>query len=179
MRSSRERGRRWQHEERAPVMSERGSPTEVAQAYVPQWGLTPRAARIVETRRGWFRIHSYLVEVDTAEGVATVAMSGDRTVSGLTFEPSDPATWLLPLWACFPQYTSVTMGWRMGEGEDYKYRWHAWYRSLSDEQRARYRAQFPPPTDPERAWGEGWYEEVADVPARSPDSIADFLIGRV
>ncbi len=34
---------------------------------------------------------------------------------------------MVPLWAAYPSYDSMTIGWRMGSGEVYKYRWHYWY----------------------------------------------------
>jgi hypothetical protein len=101
-----------------------------------------------------------------------------RSVSYFELKPIDPKRFLLPLWAVFPHYTSVTIGWRMGYGEKYKYRWHAWYRSLSDEDRRKYKQRFPAPTDEERCW-EGFYEQIADVPATGQNPIAELIIGRV
>ncbi|MDB5294670.1 MAG: hypothetical protein JWO31_653 [Phycisphaerales bacterium] len=105
-------------------------------------------------------------------------MSRDRVVVQLRFTPGEPDGLILPLWAVYPHHTSVTIFWRMGSGEHYKHKWHAWYRGLTDAGRSEYQRRFPAPTDPERAW-EGWYEAVADRPAGNEHPLADFIAGRV
>lgn len=101
-----------------------------------------------------------------------------RCVSYFEVKPTDPKHLLIPLWGVFPRYTAVTIGWRMGYGEEYKYRWHAWYRGLSDEDRQKYKQRFPTPTDEERCW-EGFYEQIADVPATGQNPIVELIVGRV
>jgi len=82
------------------------------------------------------------------------------------------------LWAAYPTFNSVTMGWRQSYGEQYKYRWHSFYRGLSEDAKAEYRREYPPPTDEERCW-QGFYELIADVPATGEHPIAEFIFGRV
>jgi hypothetical protein len=152
---------------------------ERVRAYAAQWGVPVRAVRLVRKRRAWwyFRVRWRAFEVDTGDGTADVIVSRDG-VSSFEYNPTDPKTFLLPLWAVQPHFTSVTIFWRMAPGEEYKYRWHAWYRTLSDAERAAYKERFPAPTDNERAWS-GFYEDVADVPATGANSVAEFIIGRV
>ena len=152
---------------------------EHVRTYAAQWGLPVQHLRLVKKHRAWwyFRIRWYEFEVDTGDGTADVIASR-RGINSFEYKPTNPKTFLLPLWAVQPYFTSVTIGWRMSPGEEYKYRWHAWYRSLSDVERAAYKARFPAPTDEERAWS-GFYEEVADVPATGSNPVAELIIGRV
>ena len=80
---------------------------------------------------------------------------------------------MLPLWAAYPTYCSVTIGWRMGCGEDYKYRWHAWYDSLSVDRKAQYKERYPAKDD----W-DYFYTDVADYEP-DPESYAEVIMGRV
>jgi len=98
-------------------------------------------------------------------------------ITRFEFAPNNNAYNMLPLWAAFPTYNSVTSGWRQGYGEVYKYRWHNWYCQLSDEKRSEYQQRFPPPKDEELYWAD-FYELIANVPADA-DSISDYLLGRV
>jgi hypothetical protein len=118
-----------------------------------------------------------MFDVDTGDGTADVVIY-QSGVSSFEYKPTDPKSLLLPLWAVQPHFTSVTVFWRILSGEAYKYRWHAWYRSLTDAERAAYKERFPAPTDEARAWS-GFYEDVADVPATGSNPIAEFIIGRV
>ncbi|HEX4797101.1 MAG TPA: hypothetical protein VH370_25135 [Humisphaera sp.] len=102
-------------------------------------------------------IPGYTVEVVTIEGVASVHMSRNLVINWVSFTPSSPGGLLLPLWAAFPHFTSVTIFWRMCPGEDYMLQWREWYRGLTDAERFKYQERFPTPADPQRAW-EGWYE---------------------
>ena len=149
--------------------------------YAGQWGVDVRHVRTVKAYRAWwyFGYRDFQFLADTGDGQAEAWVS--RFYGGVAtfdYRPSDPNAFMLPLWAAFPQYTSVTMGWRQGEGEDYKYRWHAFYRGLTDEGRRAYQARFPEPTDEERAWKD-YYKDIADVPAGKANPVADFIIGRV
>jgi len=58
---------------------------------------------------------------------------------------------MIPLWLAYPGYSSVTSGWRQGEGENYRRCWSSWYEALSDEQKASYQERFEAPDD-ERGW---------------------------
>jgi hypothetical protein len=147
--------------------------------YACEWGLQVRRVQLLKAYRAWWylRVNEYRFEADTGDGKALVWVSRGDGVQSFDYHPSDPATFMLPLWAAFPLYNSVTMGWRQGSGERYKYRWHAFYRGLGSDERDAYKARFPPPVD-ERLW-EDFYSYVADVPAGKTNPIADFIIGRV
>ena len=49
-------------------------------------------------------------------------------------------------WEEFP-YPPLSMGWRMGDGQDFWFRWFAIWDSWSEEQRAAYLALHVPPPD--------------------------------
>jgi hypothetical protein len=53
-----------------------------------------------------------------------------------------------PPWIAFPMIPFGSIGWRMGDGEDYWKRFDAWYRQLQPVHRDRYAAEHPEP--------EGW-----------------------
>ena len=52
---------------------------------------------------------------------------------------------LLPPWIVFPLYDSVTMGWRMGNGEAYMKVFTSYIDALSEEQRKTYAENYPTP----------------------------------
>ena len=58
-----------------------------------------------------------------------------------------------PLWLAFPEIERHSIGWRMGYGEDYKYKLWDWMDTLSQEEREEYRNLFPEPV----TW-KGWWE---------------------
>ncbi|MDE7030825.1 MAG: NADAR family protein [Lachnospiraceae bacterium] len=54
---------------------------------------------------------------------------------------------MLPLWLACPKIARYSIGWRMGYGEDYAFKWHNWYQSLPAKEQAAYQKLFPePPT---------------------------------
>ena len=123
------------------------------------------------------------VTLQTDEGVVAASIWPDlSTLHSFILTPEGEDGVLLPLWIAFPRFDSVTLGWRQGTGEPYKYKWHEWWNSLSDARKRQYRLRFPEPTDAERGeWTGGWegfYDEIAEVPA-DPESIPDFIFGRV
>lgn len=59
---------------------------------------------------------------------------------------------MLPLWLEHPNYSRQSMGWRMGPGEGYKYKWLEFWKGLTAEQKQEYKAKYPEP----EAW-EGYY----------------------
>ena len=132
-------------------------------------------------KRVWwfFYVEWYTFKIDTGDGeaVATIYSRAAR-VNSFEYYPRDERAFLLPLWAAYPRFTSVTVGWRQGSGERYKYRWHAFYRKLSEHAKAEYRRRFQPPDDEERCW-HGFYELTSDKRATNKHPIADFIIGRV
>ena len=121
--------------------------------------------------------------LETDAGVAeSILWLSSCSIHSFVLEPNEIHGELLPLWLAFPDFNSVTSFWRQGSGEPYKYKWHDWWRTLSDNKKQKYRLKFPEPTDEERGefsggW-EGFYDEIADVPG-DPESIPDLIFGRV
>ena len=60
-----------------------------------------------------------------------------------------------PLWLAFPEFERYSIGWRMGYGEDYAYRFYDWLNTLSSEEQVEYRALFPEPV----TWKGFWDDE--------------------
>ncbi len=58
-----------------------------------------------------------------------------------------------PPWLAYPHIERGSIGWRMGYGEDYMFRFHDWLNKLSQEEREEYRKLFPEPV----TWN-GWWE---------------------
>jgi hypothetical protein len=164
-------------------MMDQTKPIDVVKAFCARSSvpcLSAKLARVHTQKHLWFFtiVTGYAVEIDTGDGVAIVCVTDQYDVDRVHYEPPTTGGWLLPLWVAFPMYSSMTSFWRCCSGEDYKYKWHAWYRGLSEVERSNYKKHFPAPTDPERAW-EGWYEEVADQPAGAESPVADFILGQV
>lgn len=59
-----------------------------------------------------------------------------------------------PPWLAFPEIERYSIGWRMGYGEDYIYRFGDWLDTLSPEEREEYRSLFPEPI----TW-KGWWDD--------------------
>ena len=59
-----------------------------------------------------------------------------------------------PPWLAYREIERYSIGWRMGYGEDYIYRFGDWLDTLSPEERAEYRALFPEPV----TW-KGWWDD--------------------
>ena len=161
-------------------MTESGA-IALAKAHAAQWSVPWRHVVKTERDRAWwyFSVEWYSFTIDTGDGRADASIHVESgTVNRFEYYPTDPKAFLLPLWAAYPTYHSVTMGWRQSYGEQHKYRWHSFYRGLSEEAKAEYRRKYPPPTDEERCW-QGFYELIADVPATGEHPIAEFIFGRV
>ncbi len=60
---------------------------------------------------------------------------------------------MLPLWLAYPGVGRYSIGWRMGYGEDYKYKLFDWLKTLTAEERRTYQKMFPAPV----GW-RGWYQ---------------------
>ncbi len=58
-----------------------------------------------------------------------------------------------PPWLAYPETDRYSIGWRMGYGEDYIFRFHGWMDTLSQEEKEEYRGLFPEPV----TW-QGWWE---------------------
>lgn len=59
-----------------------------------------------------------------------------------------------PPWLALREIERYSIGWRMGYGEDYLFRFGRWLDSLSSEELAEYRALFPEPM----TW-KGWWDD--------------------
>ena len=59
-----------------------------------------------------------------------------------------------PPWLAHREIERYSIGWRMGYGEDYIYRFGDWLDTLSPEERTEYRALFPEPV----TW-KGWWDD--------------------
>lgn len=59
-----------------------------------------------------------------------------------------------PPWLAFPEIERYSMGWRMGYGEDYIYRFGDWLDTLSSEEWKEYKTLFPEPI----TW-KGWWDD--------------------
>lgn len=57
-------------------------------------------------------------------------------------------------WEAFPQIPWGSIGWRMGDGEDYWCDWMDWYLKLSRHSRNEYQSLHPEPS--ESSW-QGFY----------------------
>ena len=153
----------------------------LAKAHAAKWSVPWLKILKTEKERPWwfFLVQWYTFTIDTGDGeaIATVR-SITAAVNRFEYYPSQEKGFLLPLWAAFPTYNSVTCGWRQGYGEPYKYRWHSFYRGLTEDEKAEYRRKYPPPDDADRCW-KGFYELIAETPADGKNAIADFIFGRV
>ena len=63
-----------------------------------------------------------------------------------------------PPWMAFPEIERYSIGWRMGYGEDYIYRFGDWLDTLSPEERTEYRSLFPEPV----TW-KGWWDDEDSI----------------
>lgn len=52
-----------------------------------------------------------------------------------------------PKWLAFPGIPRGSIGWRMGAGESYSYKYSDWYGTLSDSERETYTKMFPAPVE--------------------------------
>ena len=50
-----------------------------------------------------------------------------------------------PLWLMYSHIHRYGIGWRMGYGKEYKYKFFDWFKTLSDEEQNQYRRMFPEP----------------------------------
>lgn len=62
--------------------------------------------------------------------------------------------WMPPPWLAYPEIERYSIGWRMGYGEDYMWRFSDWLDSLSPEEQKEYQDLFPEPV----TW-KGWWED--------------------
>ena len=65
---------------------------------------------------------------------------------------------LPPPWIKFPSIDPFSIGWRMGAGEDYKFKFNDWLKTLSQDERSEYRRLFTEPA----TWRGYWNERLGD-----------------
>lgn len=58
-----------------------------------------------------------------------------------------------PPWLAFPEIERYSIGWRMGYGEDYIYKFGKWFDCLPEEEQKEYRSLFPEPVTWKGWWG--------------------------
>ncbi|WP_027621627.1 NADAR family protein [Acetivibrio clariflavus] len=61
---------------------------------------------------------------------------------------------IAPPWLMYPHIPRGSIGWRMGYGEDYIYKFIDWYDALTIEEQKQFQQMFPTP----KGW-QGWYDE--------------------
>lgn len=62
---------------------------------------------------------------------------------------------LPPPWIAYPHIERYSIGWRMGYGEDYIFRWGEWYDALGEAEQKEYQRLFPEPV----IWQGYWTDE--------------------
>lgn len=65
---------------------------------------------------------------------------------------------LPPLWIAYPMIPSGSLGWRMGWGETYAYKFADWFADLSDDEKQEYIKLFPEP----QRWNLYWEFKQSD-----------------
>ena len=80
---------------------------------------------------------------------------------------------MLPLWLAYPEIPRYAIGWRMGAGEEYSWKFSEWWEKLSLTAQLDYQTLYPEPA----GW-RGWYaeedEEEADEEAADTYELDDF-----
>jgi len=61
----------------------------------------------------------------------------------------------LPPWLMIPEYGPISMGWRMGSGQEYLVEFVRWFRELEDSRRVNYMNDYPEPVE----WS-GFYDRI-------------------
>lgn len=65
---------------------------------------------------------------------------------------------LPPPWIKFPSMDPFSIGWRMGAGEDYKFKFNDWLKTLSQDEQRQYQQLFIEPA----TWRGYWDERLSD-----------------
>ena len=65
---------------------------------------------------------------------------------------------LPPPWIKFPSMDPFSIGWRMGAGEDYKFKFNDWLKTLSQDEQRQYQQLFAEPA----TWRGYWDERLSD-----------------
>lgn len=50
-----------------------------------------------------------------------------------------------PIWLRYPAIPQNSIGWRMGSGEDYKFKFYSWLKKMTEEDQQTYHKMFPQP----------------------------------
>lgn len=64
-----------------------------------------------------------------------------------------------PPWIAYPELERYSIGWRMGNGEDYIGKWGAWFEALTEEERRDYQGLFPEPVTWKGYWNDEFEED--------------------
>ena len=67
-----------------------------------------------------------------------------------------------PIWMMYPHISQFSIGWRMGYGEDYKYKFWEWKNSLPESERKQYETMFPAPKTWREYYNEDYHFEDVD-----------------
>ena len=65
---------------------------------------------------------------------------------------------LPPPWIKFPEIAPFSIGWRMGAGEDYKFKFNGWLKTLSQDEKHQYQQLFAEPA----TWRGYWDERLGE-----------------
>jgi len=119
-----------------------------ARRYGAEYGIVLQEVAVKEKIR-WdlgIRLRSCCFTIHSEHGIVVADVDfPEYSVSMFEFYPTDGKSYMLPLWLAYPSYSSVTIGWRMGSGEQYRIRWHYWFAGLCEADQANYRHRFPAP----------------------------------
>ena len=78
-------------------------------------------------------------------------MSDDPSIAGFWPDPPipdfDSDGYMVPPWIKYPNLERISMGWRMGAGENYKRAFLEWWRKRSYELNCAYRAKYMEPDE--------------------------------
>ena len=67
--------------------------------------------------------------------------------------------YLRPPWKAFPDIGLGSIGWRMGDGEDYWHIFHEWFVTLPEDMKSAFKAKYPEPSEVEHGYPwTGFYE---------------------
>ncbi|SPT70503.1 NADAR family protein [Anaerobiospirillum thomasii] len=67
---------------------------------------------------------------------------------------------MAPPWLAYPEIERHSIGWSMGYGENYIYKFGSWLDTLSEDERAQYRALFAEPV----TWRGWWDDDDSSLP---------------
>ena len=134
----------------------------IVRRYAERWRIPRLDSFRLERERRFLLTVAHKLYLDNREwsGFAYVERNASEPAV-FDFRPKQQNLMMPPLWAAYPTYSAVTIGWRMNGGEDYRYAWWDWYRKLAESQRDEYQHVFPVPVD-DRGWNL-WFYDVDDV----------------